>query len=199
MNTRVSALAPSRWRKSAAGGGTGLGLHAALCGRVGFELLSNPHMSVSYFVGNGKALLIGANLCPTPPRHVAQRSGADHPAASAPYSRALSLTSKPQFLLIQHHHLLAGLNGPADQRKITGTSPAQHCCQMVGGKTVSCWVCSLLAMSPQISGVLSFHAYKGLLLGSRRKTDEMVKEWGCNAGFGLTLAFADYQPGPSPL
>lgn len=78
---------------------------------------------------------------------------------------------------------------------------------LLGGRRkdhVSGWVCCLLATNPWTSGVLGFCASKGLWLGSRRNIDETAEEWSgmgfvaCQAGLDSTLAFAGYQPGPSP-
>lgn len=56
-----------------------------------------------------------------------------------------------------NHHLLAGLHGPGAQREITGTSPAQFCCWMAGGRIcVSRWVYCLLAMGPWASRLFWF-------------------------------------------
>lgn len=63
---------------------------------------------------------------------------------------------------------------------------------------------SLLPAGHEFSGIWSplFPTCKGLLLGSRTNTDELVKEWGAlglqghHEGLGLTLVFADHQTGP---
>lgn len=178
-----------------AGDWTGPGPYAALCGRLRFELLSNPRMTASHFAGNGKA---NAN----------EGQSVFYSSAPVVWGRPYcSFCSIPQGIVTHLQALPAYPTLPPLGRTEWSSGQPSTILLPDGGKEgcVSCWVCCLLALSPQVSGVLGFHPYKGLLLGSRRNTDEMAKEWGAvgfqghHAGFGLTLAFADYQPGPSPL
>ena len=95
-------------------------------GGVGFPPPQPKHGCIP-FADNGK-VLVGRAWPLRVPHLWAQWFGENHSAAAAccpPW--AWPLSSKPQILIIQHYHLSAGLQNPAAQRGITGTTQLDSC------------------------------------------------------------------------